>query len=215
MVLSICQLWRRSRLVTRYTLYNVNICLYYVSHTLGDITAVDLVLPPPFSSNTWGNYLVLKKSHFWQFDEGWICGCPDPGDRKLIQYQLVHFGRSEPIDILWAGSLFKFYLELIARHFIGKVIIDNGRQALMYGRAYFFFQVQFYEQSPLKDCSVRHYLWFLILQQLITCRLHSRSLNCQAVFGPALDWSCAFSCTTTCSVWVWSFTMFSFIFVIQ
>ena len=170
--------------------------------------------PPSFFFQYLGELPRLKKFALLSVWWGVNLRLPWPG-WQLIPYQLVHFGRSEPIDILWAGILFKFYLELIARHFIGKVIIDNGRQALMYGRAYFFFQVQFYEQSPLKDYSVRYYLWFLILQQLITCRLHSRGLNCQAVFGPALDWSCAFSCTTTCSVWVWSFTMFSFIFVIQ
>lgn len=59
--------------------------------------------------------------------------------------------------------LFKFYLELIARLFIGKVIIDNSHQALVYGRAYFFFQVQFFEQSPLKHYSVCHYLWLFLI----------------------------------------------------
>ena len=77
--------------------------------------------------------------------------------------------------------LFKFYLELIARLFIGKVIIDNSHQALMYGRAYFFFQVQFWAISSKALLGSPLPVVVSYITATNYCQLYCRSLNCQAV----------------------------------
>lgn len=173
--------------------------------------------PPPFSSNTWGNYLVLKNSHFWQFDEAWICGCLDPGDRKLIPYQLVHYGRSEP-TLIFSGREFFPSFTLSLRHDILSVrwLLTMTAKPSCTAGPIFSFKFNFWAISSkaLLGSPLPVVVSYITATNYLSTSLSkSELLGCS--FGPALDWSCAFSCTTTCSVWVWSFTMFSFIFVVQ